>query len=341
MRINFIIPFKRMSGGIRVVYIYANYLVSKGHDVCCYLPAVSYPGKGQNVFFRLKASLSNVFKREKWFECNFPVKVVPRISDRSVRKAEIVIATAWQTAYDVNLLSNDKGRKFYFVQGLETYNGDIEQIEKTFSMPFKVITISNSLSKYISKFNRNVNVVFNGLFESEFIDRDKRRKPVFKIMVLFHEEPSKGTDEGIRIIKALKEEGFNVEGVVFGRKITKLYPDYIKTYQDPDRELLKKLYIDSDVFLFTSTNDAWGLTVAEAAANKCAVIGRQIGIIDELYDGSNFYVINDSDQMKDAVRKLYNDRELLKAYQESCYKTARLLEWRNSCSQFENLLEVM
>ena len=39
MKINFIIPFKRLSGGIRVVYIYANYLVSQGHDVCCCLLA--------------------------------------------------------------------------------------------------------------------------------------------------------------------------------------------------------------------------------------------------------------------------------------------------------------
>ena len=29
MRINFIIPFKRLSGGIRVVFLYANYLTEK------------------------------------------------------------------------------------------------------------------------------------------------------------------------------------------------------------------------------------------------------------------------------------------------------------------------
>ena len=33
MKINFVIPFKRLSGGIRVVFLYANYLVGKGHDV--------------------------------------------------------------------------------------------------------------------------------------------------------------------------------------------------------------------------------------------------------------------------------------------------------------------
>ena len=339
MRINFIIPFKRMSGGIRVIYIYANYLTSKGHDVCCYLPAISYPGKNQSALFRLKASISNAFKKENWFDCKFPVKVVPRISNKYIREADVVIATAWQTAYDVNRLSNNKGRKFYFVQGLETYNGDLKQIESTFSMPFSIITISNSLSRHILKFNSNVNVIYNGLFQSEFIDRDKRRSDTFKIMVLFHEEPSKGTDEGISIITALKEEGLNVEGIVFGRKITNKYPQYIRTYKDPERDLLKSLYTESDVFLFTSTNDAWGLTVAEAAANKCAVIGRKIGIIDELYDGSNFCVVTNSDEMLDAVRQFYDNHELLRSYQEKCYKTAQLLEWKHSCGKFESILE--
>ena len=70
MRINFIIPFKRLSGGIRVVFLYANYLTEKGYDVVCYVPMVSYRGKNQNALFRFKASLSNTFKPEHWFNAN-------------------------------------------------------------------------------------------------------------------------------------------------------------------------------------------------------------------------------------------------------------------------------
>ena len=59
MIINIIIPFKRLSGGIKVAFLYANYLVEQGHDVKVYMPMVSYPGKGQSIPFRIKASISN------------------------------------------------------------------------------------------------------------------------------------------------------------------------------------------------------------------------------------------------------------------------------------------
>ena len=85
MKINFVIPFKRLSGGIRVVFLYANYLVGKGHDVVCYMPMVSYKGKDQSALFRLKASLSNTFKPEHWFDAKFKLKIVPVIKPKFIR----------------------------------------------------------------------------------------------------------------------------------------------------------------------------------------------------------------------------------------------------------------
>ena len=38
LKINIIIPSINLSGGIRVIFLYANYLVSQGHDVICYFP---------------------------------------------------------------------------------------------------------------------------------------------------------------------------------------------------------------------------------------------------------------------------------------------------------------
>ena len=116
MRINFIIPFKRLSGGIRVVFLYANYLTEKGYDVVCYVPMVSYRGKNQNALFRFKASLSNTFKPEHWFNAKFDLKIVPIIAPFFIRNADVTVATAWQTAYDVAKLPERCGKKVYFVQ---------------------------------------------------------------------------------------------------------------------------------------------------------------------------------------------------------------------------------
>lgn len=338
MKINFIIPFKRLSGGIRVVFIYAEYLVAKGHDVCCYLPAISYKGKEQSTLFRIKASLGNTIKHEDWFDCSFPVKVVPKINNVFIRDADVSIATAWQTAYDVIKLDKKKGEKYYFVQGLETYNGDETTINKSFALGMHIITISNALKKYINQFSDDVNVVYNGLFDEEFIIGEKEKNSCFSIMVLSHEEPTKGTEEGICVINDLRKEYGNVEGILFGRRIKEIYPAYISTYQNPSRDLLLQLYRKADIYLFTSQNDAWGLTAAEAMAQKCAVIGRKIGIIDELYNGENFVVVHDYNEMLKTAKELYESSSLLKQYQDEGYKTALNLKWERSAERFLDII---
>ena len=338
MKINIILPFKRMSGGIRVIYIYANYLVQEGHDVCCYLPAVSYRGKGQSSFFRLRASISNTFKRESWYETHFPVRVVPQINNLFVRNADVVIATAWQTAYDVIKLDKSKGKKFYFVQGLETYNGDKEIIDQSFMLDMHIITITNGLKKYLLQYNNRIDVVYNGLYDNEFIKGEKEKKSNFSVMVLYHEEPTKGTEDGIKVIKQLREEGNNVEGILFGRKVTGEFPDYFHIYQNPPRNKLMELYAHADVYLFTSHHDAWGLTVAEAMAQKCAVIGREIGIIEELNNGRNFVIVNNDQEMLKKTRLLYENRQLLRELQNEGHKTALNLRWDTSAKEFTTII---
>ncbi|MTV91305.1 glycoside hydrolase, partial [Streptococcus pneumoniae] len=80
MKINFILPFKRMTGGIRVIYTYANYLIDQGHDVVCYVPMISYRGRNQTIFYRIKASLGNTLKNDNWFDKKFDLKRIPVVS---------------------------------------------------------------------------------------------------------------------------------------------------------------------------------------------------------------------------------------------------------------------
>lgn len=42
MKINVILPFTSLTGGIKVVFMYCNFLVEKGYDVICYVPKIPY-----------------------------------------------------------------------------------------------------------------------------------------------------------------------------------------------------------------------------------------------------------------------------------------------------------
>ena len=112
MKINIFVPFTSLTGGIRVIFLYANYFTSKGHDVICYVPMKAYKFSNQPILKVLKKSLGNTFKRGtkvKWFNCNFKIKLVPLMNNTFVRDADISIATAWPTAYDLNSLKDTKG----------------------------------------------------------------------------------------------------------------------------------------------------------------------------------------------------------------------------------------
>ncbi len=45
-----------------------------------------------------------------------------KLIEQSIPDADVVIATAWQTAYTVDRLSDNKGDKFYFVQNYEIWD---------------------------------------------------------------------------------------------------------------------------------------------------------------------------------------------------------------------------
>lgn len=337
MKINFILPFKRMSGGIRVVYIYASYLAGRGHDVCCYLPMVSYKGKNQSIAFRIKASISNTIKKEKWFSCDFPVKAVPLILPVFIRDADVTIATAWQTAYDVAKLPDCKGRKFYFVQDYEIFNGTKVEVEGTYQLGIPMITISKVLKHRLNCFSPDVQVVYNGLFDWEYIDGEKTKREKPGIMLMYHEAKHKGTEEGLKVIHELEQRGLQFQVIIFGRKINQSFPKEYKVYENPDRKQLIRLYQESDIYLFTSSIEAWGLPIVEAMANRCAVVGRKLGALDELYNEENSVIVSDCEEMLCAVMALLQDSERLGMIQNAAYETAKGLNWKKSAFRFEQI----
>ena len=143
MKITFIIPHAGLSGGIRVVAIYAERLKNLGHHVT----VVSLPLQPKPFKQKIKALL----KEKKWpvqkpgpshfdnvdVQHTILERYRPIVND-DVPDADVVIATWWETAEWVHRFQLSKGTKFYFVQHHETHNNQpIERVKATYSLPLQ------------------------------------------------------------------------------------------------------------------------------------------------------------------------------------------------------------
>lgn len=343
-KINLIVPFTGLSGGIRVAFLYCNYLQLVGYDVVCYVPIIAYKFKSSTLR-RIKMSLGNVVRslRISWMDCKFKIRLVPYIKDMFIRKADVSIATAWPTAYDVNDLSSDRGKKVYFIQDYEIWTGPKKEVDGSYTLPLNRIVITKGLQELLKKkFNVNSTVIYNGLDENEYIQSNKINQYPKQVLMLYNESSNKGTREGIEVLKNIKQK-FDIQPVLFGKgKKGKMVPNDFLFFENPDRDTLIELYRNASIYLFPSKNEAWGLPVMEAMSNKCAIVGCNVGCIKEICTNNKNVLASDDCNYKKIEKNLeiiLKDEIKLTKLQEEGYKLAINYKWGNSYKQFEEYIK--
>jgi hypothetical protein len=144
MNITFIVPMLNLSGGLRVVAIYANLLAKKGHTVTVISPAGKEPSFVQKVKSSLRwkgYSFDSGF--DDSFFCNSAcnIKILDKyrpINNEDVPDADIVIATFWNTVEWVTTYDSKKGKKIYYIQHYEVQPWlNVERVKVTYRLPLK------------------------------------------------------------------------------------------------------------------------------------------------------------------------------------------------------------
>lgn len=342
MKINFVIPSTVLGGGIRVIFIYANYLVEKGHDVVVYVPMLF---KWDDIpKLNIKTSLANTFKRGKkvsWFDCHFKIALAWRISDKYIRDADITVASAWFTARNVYNLSPSKGQKVYFVQDYEIWHQDKSCVDASYKLNMHKIAITNNLRDTLQKeCGVDATVVYNGHNQSEFISGVKKLNEPRTIIMLGNFSDYKGGSIGLNILKNIHKK-YGVKVIIFGVNNVKNLPDFVEFYQQPRRDLLMSLYRKADICLFPSMQEAWGLTAIEAMANKTAVVGFNTGCLKEIATNEvNAVIVNDfkQDTLQLELEKLILDECKLKRIQNAGYDLVKNITWSKQADKFESVL---
>src|SRR3954467_11236470 len=153
MRITFVLPHAGMSGGVRVIAIYAERLQRRGHRVS----VVSVPPP-PDFTRRLRSLLrgrgwpSSAASEPSWFDgTGVPHRVLERVrpvTDADVPDAAVVGATYWTPPPWVNALSPGKGAKAIFVQGYEAAPGRFDPpLDAVWRLPLAQIVIASWLPR--------------------------------------------------------------------------------------------------------------------------------------------------------------------------------------------------
>ena len=348
MKINMILPFTYFTGGIKVALEYSNRLKNLGHDVIVYFPMKAYGSNNNNRILEflkiLKGTIGNTFKRGRniaWFNLKCESKLVPAIKDKYIRDADISIATAWPTAFDVYNLNDNKGKKIYFIQGYEIWSGNKKQADKSYQLDLNQIVIAKWLKDLMKeKFNKDASLIYNGIDKEEFISKEKLINDNLVFCMLYHKLECKGFNDGLKAFEMVKKKYPNISLKLFGLEEGDNIPKYAEFYKNPSKETIKEIYCSSDIYIFPSRNDGWGLTVIEAMACKCAVVGTKTGALDEIgIDMQNCLISNteDVEGLANNLFKLVENRDLLRKVSENGYNAALNFNWDNSVNKLEAL----
>lgn len=353
MKINFLLSGIFRSGGMRVIFEYANRLTDKGHDIVMYFPIKPYNfNKNKSSFiyilkiyyWRLRELLFYKKTLKTIYRHKCKIKPVLLMNNMYIRDADVSIATQWPTAFSLEKLNINKGKKFYFIQGYEVWDSNSDLVNESYKLNLNRITISKYLSDLLlTKFGSDSEVIYNGIDLGLFNNTDKTfNKKIKTILYIDHYIESKNIAEGIKILSQIKEKHENLNIISFGYKKYNDNPDLITFVENPSDEEIKKLYSRSDIFIFTSIEEGFGLPPAEAMACKCAVVSTAVGAIPEYAENMETAILTDPknpDELFKGISYLLENEAELKRISIAGYNRVReFFDWNKSVDLFEKTL---
>ena len=340
-----------MSGGIRVLAIYAELLTKNGHQVTLVSPAPP--------LIKLRSKVRSFISGEGWPKNQetrshldgrgLDHRVLERyrpVMDEDVPDADVVIATWWETAEWVNALSRKKGEKIYFVQGHEIWEPlPIERCKATYRMPLHKIVVSRWLADAMREEygDTTVDLVPNAVNHQQFHADVRGKQNVPTVGFLYNE--GKAMDVVLPALSRIRSEFPNLRAICFG-----IHPpssrfklgDFIEFHQEPPQDKLRNLYGQCDVWLAASRSEGFNLVAMEAMACRVPLVSTRTGWPEEAIVAGRNGVLVDVDDIDGIVRGavwvLGLDDKAWRAISENAYQTVAESNWENSARLFEQVL---
>jgi glycosyltransferase involved in cell wall biosynthesis len=352
MKITFLLNGRgeKPSGGFKVVYEYANGLTRRGHEVTIVHPArvhadtpiFKYPEKTLRFLRRI---LDGRYRPDRWFLIDDKVHLrwVPSLKPRYIPSGDIIVATAWTTAEWVSVYPPIKGKRFYLIQHLETFNGSEERVLATWHLPLRKIVISRWLQKLAEEIGENAVYIPNGLdFEAFGVDAHKGARSPNTAMMMYHQADWKGSADGLKALSMARERIPALKALLFGvEPAPQGLPGWTSYFENPAQDLLRKLYNQACVFIGPSWTEGWGLPPAEAMMCGCAVAATDIGGHREFAQHDVNALLSpakDPSALADNILRLIQDEALRVRLARAANASIRSFTWSKALDAFERTI---
>ena len=366
MRVTFVLPFLTLTGGVRVVHEYAGRLRRRGHEVRILFPLVPYRFRGPRALlprWRVRAGdwrLHALHRRRLpgsptgWWAERVPVIAEPFVPD-----ADVVVATAWPTAYSVSRLSASKGAGCYLIQHREIDSGDPERVDGTYRLGLFHIAGSRSTARELSgRFGVPIHAVVPSGVDAAFWSAAASaanasaagavgstggpRTGRHGVLWAYAQAEHKGGADGEAALSEVHRAFPGARIRAFGQARRARLPGFIEYVERPDDEQLRELYATSEVFFYSSRFEGFGLPPLEAQAAGCAVVSTRVGDVPEFVrDGENGVLVEpgDTHAMAAAVTSLLEQGDRRERLGRAAAAHAPAHDWERSTDAMEQALE--
>jgi glycosyltransferase involved in cell wall biosynthesis len=354
MRVTFVLAHPNLSGGVRVVAIFAEKLLARGHDVTIVTRRHPKPSVKQQIKSLIKGggvipdpnSLPSHLDRT-------PVRVkmieeCRAIEDADVPDGDVVIATWWETAEWVAALSASKGAKVYFVQHNErVMNGQpVDRVAGTYRLPMRKIAVSKWLIEMLAdEFgDRDAALVPCAIDPKAFYATPRGKQSTPTVGVMYSVDRFKGCDISLRAFEIARKSLPSLRLMSFGSSaIAPELPLPVgATFEmRPSQERIREIYGSCDGWLFGSRSEGFGLPILEAMGCRTPVIATPAGAAPELLAKGGGILVNpeDSEGMAAAIVRLCSTSDNdWRAMSDNAQATVASYTWDDATDLFEAAL---